>query len=112
GDGTLTNYVLETPMSVADCAEQGCRDRGCKQRIPKRGWVGEMEAGNRFEATSRISRTIWRDATVVAAMGREEKDRRRALRVKMQKGEELVKSMDDAIEGGYLNAPEIVALCQ
>ena len=30
----------------------------------------------------------------------------------MQKGEELVKSMDDAIEGGYLNTPEIVALCQ
>ena len=30
----------------------------------------------------------------------------------MQKGEELVKSMDDAIESGYLNVPEIVALCQ
>lgn len=70
-------------MSVADCAELGRRDRGCKQRIPKRGWIGETEVGNRFEATGRIARTVWRDITLVAAMGREEKDRRRALRVKV-----------------------------
>ena len=42
-----------------------------------------MEAGNRFGATIRIARTVWRDITLVAAMGREEKDRRRALRVKV-----------------------------
>lgn len=69
--------------SVADCAEAGTRDRGCKQRIAGRGWVGEMDAGNRFAMSERIAGSIWREITTVAAMGKEEKDRRRALRVKV-----------------------------
>lgn len=83
GDGTLANYALDVPMSVADCAEAGRRDRGCKQRIPGRGWVGEEEGSNRFAVTTRIARAIWREITTVAAMGREEKNRRRALRLKV-----------------------------
>ena len=34
------------------------------------------------------------------------------LFTQMRKQEELMKSMDVAIEDGYLKAPEIIALCQ
>lgn len=79
--------------SVADCAEAGTRDRGCKQRIPGRGWVGETDAGNRFAMSERIAGSVWREITTVAAMGKEEKDRRRALRIK------VVLSLDDSVFG-------------
>lgn len=69
--------------SVADCAEAGTRDRGCKQRIPGRGWVPETDGSNRFAMSERIAGAIWREITTVAAMGREEKSRRRALRAKV-----------------------------
>lgn len=71
------------PYSVADCAEAGTRDRGCKQRIPGRGWVEETDVENRFGTTERIAGAVWREITTVAAMGREEKGRRRALRIKV-----------------------------
>lgn len=71
-------------MNVAECAEAGCRDRGCKQRIPGKGWVNEQEGENRFAVTDRVSQAIWREMMTVAAMGKEEKERRRALRVKVR----------------------------
>ncbi|CAM9523835.1 unnamed protein product, partial [Ectocarpus sp. 4 AP-2014] len=112
GDGTSENYKLEAPMSVAECAEAGTRDRGCKERIPGRGWVGETDMENRFAVTERVAGAVWREITTVGAMGREEKGRRRALRIKMRKQEDLIKAMDAAIEDGYLKAPEVIALCQ
>lgn len=70
-------------MTVEDCAKAGIRDRGCKQRIPGKGWVSEWEKDNNFAITVRIAEALWRDTTTVAAMGRDEKARRRALRVKV-----------------------------
>lgn len=84
GDGALSNYALDdAPMSVEDCAKAGLRDRGCKQRIPGKGWLAEWEKENRFAITERIAGAVWREITTIAAMGREEKGRRRALRVKV-----------------------------
>lgn len=40
---------------------------------------------NRFAVTERIAGAVWREITTVAAMGREEKGRRRALRIKVSK---------------------------
>lgn len=71
-------------MNVAECAEVGRRDRGCKQRIPGKGWVDDHDGENRFAVADRVSRAIWREMMTVAAMGREEKERRRALRVKVR----------------------------
>lgn len=70
-------------MSVADCAQAGRRDRGSKQRIPGRGWVGEEEGGNRYAVTGKIAGAIWKETMTVAALGREEKGRRRAFRQKV-----------------------------
>ncbi|CAM9672776.1 unnamed protein product, partial [Ectocarpus sp. 12 AP-2014] len=67
---------------------------------------------NRFAVTERVAGAVWREITTVGAMGREEKGRRRALRIKMRKQEDLIKAMDAAIEDGYLKAPEVIALCQ
>lgn len=75
--------MLDEPLSVADCAEAGLRDRGCKQRIAGRGWVAEDQGENRFAVSVRVAGAIWREITTVAAMGREEKDRRRAIRAKV-----------------------------
>lgn len=83
GNGSLENYALDAPMNVVECAEASLRDRGCKQRIPGRGWLGERENDNRFSITVRMAGAVWREITTVAAMGREEKARRRALRVKV-----------------------------
>lgn len=80
---TTTTDVRRNPYSVADCAEAGTRDRGCKQRIPGRGWIEETDVENRFGSTERIAGAVWREITTVAAMGREEKGRRRALRIKV-----------------------------
>lgn len=38
---------------------------------------------NRFAVTERVAGAVWREITTVAAMGREEKGRRRALRIKV-----------------------------
>lgn len=83
GDGTLSNYALDVPMNVEDCAEAGIRDVGCKERIPKKGWVGERDSDNRYAITLRAAGAIWREIITVKTMGKVEKDRRRALRVKV-----------------------------
>lgn len=99
GDGTISNHVLsDEPMSLADCAEAGLRDRGCKQRIPGKGWVGEWDKDNRFAITVRIAGAIWREITTVAAMGREETMRRRVLRDKVYPRERICCSRQCCVE--------------